>query len=158
MANVKSLSVAQFILDRCGENGDGSLSPMQLLKLVYVAHGYMLGTHGRPLLTEPVEAWTYGPVVPSVYHALKQYRSMPVPSVPMADHAFPFDADEKEVMSKVAKVYGRHDGIVLSAATHKPGTPWSETWGAGHRSSPISDDLIEHFYGTLLKQSVHSSL
>ena len=44
---------------------------MHVLKLVYVCHGWMLGIHGAPLITEPVEAWTYSPVVPTVYHRYK---------------------------------------------------------------------------------------
>jgi len=40
------------------------LTPMQVLKLAYIAHGWQLGLHGRPLINEPVEAWKYGPDLP----------------------------------------------------------------------------------------------
>lgn len=88
--SAKSLASAQYLLEQCKQHGDGALTPMQLIKLVYVAHGLMLGAFGRPLLDEPVEAWQYGPVVPSVYHALKSFRSSPVQSVPNAP-SVPFD-------------------------------------------------------------------
>jgi uncharacterized phage-associated protein len=131
---------------------------MQLLKLVYVAHGYMLGRHGRPLLSEPVQAWQYGPVVPSVYHATKGFRSAPVSHVPGAQWGYPFTPEERAVMDSVVSTYAAASGPVLSAATHQPGTPWSHTWSLSGKSSTISNDLIEGFYNHLLRQPTHSAL
>lgn len=157
MSNSKSLAVAQRMLEACAQADASSVTPMQLLKLVYIAHGYMLGKHGRPLLNESVQAWEYGPVVPSVYQAIKSYRSSPVERVPSApDH--PFDADEIAIIELVAKAYGKHSGVVLSAATHKAGTPWQQTWAQWGRSSAISNDIIEAFYNALIKQPKHSAL
>ncbi len=158
MSNVKSLAVAQYILKQAQQTTDPSLSPMQLLKLVYVAHGYMLGRHGRPLLSESVQAWQYGPVVPSVYQAVKQYRSSPVPRVPSAAHDYCFDADEVAVMNQVVRTYGKASGVTLSAATHRPGTPWEVTWSRYGKNAEISNDLIEAFYAELLRQPTHSAL
>lgn len=158
MRTTKSLSAAQYILSAVTRSGDGSVTPMQLIKLVYIAHGYMLGTHGKPLLDESVEAWQYGPVVRSVYDAVKKHRSSPVPCVDGADSDFHFSSDEKAIMDKVAAVYGKHDGIVLSSATHKQGTPWQLTWSANGKNASVSNDLIENFYSSLLKQGKHSAL
>jgi uncharacterized phage-associated protein len=153
----KSLSVAQYLLHRCNENGY-STTPLQLMKLVYVAHGFMLGKHGKPLLKETVQAWQYGPVVPSVYRAVKDFGSSPVTSVPGADPDYTFSEEEREVMDMVAANYGKHGGIVLSSATHNPGTPWKQTWDAFGKNAPISNDLIESFYSDILKKEKHSSL
>lgn len=155
---VKSLSVAQYLLDQCKANGDSATTPMQLLKLVYIAHGYMLGKYGQPLLKESVEAWRFGPVVPSVYHATKGFKDKPVEYVAKANKEFPFSAEEKETMDRVAKIYGKASGIVLSSATHRADTPWRKTWDQYGQNAPISNDLIEYFYGELLKKPRHSSL
>lgn len=153
----KALSVARYILERRQEAGD-AITPMQLIKLVYVAQGYMLGAHGRPLFDdEEVEAWQYGPVVPSVYHAVKEFRSSPVQSVRGATD-IQFSEAEKGVMDVVASTYGPFNGIVLSTATHRPGTPWSVTWDRFGKNAPISSDIIENFYSELLKQPKHASL
>ena len=50
-------------------------TPMQLLKLVYIAHGWTLGICATPLITEQVEAWKYGPVIPDLYQHVKKYGS-----------------------------------------------------------------------------------
>lgn len=154
----KSLSVAQYLLSRRKGADDNSISPMQLLKLVYIAHGFMLGWRGMPLLDEPVEAWQYGPVVPSVYHAIKKYRSGPVANVDGADADHAFTNDEKAIMNYVADSYGDINGIALSAATHKPGTPWSQTWQYFDRNAQISNDIIESFYRKIIQEKRHSAL
>ncbi|VVO54577.1 hypothetical protein PS900_00476 [Pseudomonas fluorescens] len=155
----KSLAVAQYILDRCHEWHDGAVTPMQLIKLVYIAHGYMLGKNGEPLLDEPVEAWKYGPVVRSVYDVVRKYQSSPVEAVGGSQRwKSGFSEDEKDVMDDVADIYGDVDGIRLSAATHKPDTPWSRTWERNGQNSFISNDLIENFYSRILNQPTHSSL
>ena len=46
-------------------------TPMGIVKLVYLAHGWQLGWDGEPLINEPVEAWTYGPVILACTTAIK---------------------------------------------------------------------------------------
>ncbi|MGS8279341.1 Panacea domain-containing protein [Pseudomonas aeruginosa] len=150
-------AVAQQILNECRAAGDPAVTPMQLLKLVYIAHGYMLARHGVPLIDEPVQAWQYGPVVRSVYQAVRGYRSMPVAYVPGAPPVA-FDENEISVMREVARIYGRADGIALSSATHQPGTPWSVTWSNQGQNAQIPNDMIEGFYRWLLSQPTHSML
>jgi uncharacterized phage-associated protein len=152
----RTLTVAKELLDRLTE-ANPSVTPMQLLKLVYVAHGYMLGAHGRPLLDEDVEAWQYGPVVRSVYDAVKQYRSQPIERIDVS-RPIELDAEECAILDRVAKIYGKATGVTLSAATHKPGTPWSMTWNREGKNSTISNDVIEDYYSRLLKQGRHSTL
>lgn len=155
----KSLAVAQYILDKTRDLHDDALTPMQLIKLVYVAHGYMLAREGEPLLDEPVEAWRHGPVVRSVYQAVRDYRSDPVRRVPGANlWKGDFSEEEMDVMDEVAETYGDVNGVRLSAATHKPETPWTITWDRYGQNARISNDLIEDFYCRILDQPTHSSL
>jgi len=42
------------------------VSPMKVIKLVCLAHGWCLALAKRPLINERVKAWRFGPVVPSV--------------------------------------------------------------------------------------------
>ncbi|MCD8455896.1 DUF4065 domain-containing protein [Xylella taiwanensis] len=46
---------------------------MQVLKLVYIAHGWHLGFRQEPLLNKRVEAWRHGPVIRSLYEKVKKY-------------------------------------------------------------------------------------
>ena len=142
-------SVAEYILKRCrDEKINDSLTPMQLIKLVYIAHGWVLGLLGHPLVKEEIEAWQYGPVIPDLYAALKVYRSSPVDKVLGGDASQIENQDECSIINQVCDIYGKFDGIELSRLTHQAESPWSTSWEEG-RSSIISNDLIEHHYKQL---------
>ena len=150
-------AVAQQILNECRQAGHTGITPMQLLKLVYVAQGYMLARHDRPLFNEAVEAWQYGPVVRSVYQSVRDYRAAPVAYVPNAPAEI-FTPEEIQVIKDVARIYGGAGGVTLSAATHQPNTPWSTTWTAKGMNSVISNEDIKNFYRYILSLPSHSML
>ena len=121
---------------------------MQVLKLVYIAHGWNLGLNAQPLVNEDIEAWQYGPVIPSLYHKYKQYGSNPIQDFP-AEIADDFNAKEKIIIDQVWKGYGNRTGISLSSLTHQPGTPWDITVKQSGLGAVISNDLIEDYYHRL---------
>ena len=73
-------SVANEIIRHAHDDGK-SVTHLQVQKLVYYCHAWMLGLYGEPLLKQPVEAWEYGPVIRAIYDSLRQYPSSlrPVP-------------------------------------------------------------------------------
>jgi uncharacterized phage-associated protein len=139
--------VAEYILN-LARNCNNPLTPMQMLKLVYISHGWQLGLYGRPLINESIEAWPYGPVVPSVYHRYKKFGSNFISDVPV-NAATEFQPSEISTMDQVFSGYGKRSGISLSSLTHEPGTPWSVTVKQSGIGSVISNDLIEDYYRRL---------
>jgi uncharacterized phage-associated protein len=120
-------------------------TPMHVLKLVYLCHGWALGLHDLALIHEPVEAWRYGPVVPSVYHTYKSFRGNAI-NAPAVDRSSEFSAQQMDAIELVHDVYSDFDAIQLSALTHRPGTPWDITRKKYGLGTPIPDELIlEHF-------------
>ena len=121
-------------------------TPMHVIKLVYLCHGWMLGICGRPLIVEAAEAWRYGPVVPTVYHAYKSFGGEPIDAVPV-DCGGEFDGEQTELMDAVLRTYRKHSAWSLSAITHQPGTPWHVVykggWGEG---AIIPNRLIRKHY------------
>ena len=71
---VTSTLVARTFVDAAREAGK-RFTPLQLQKLVFLAHGWAFPLLGRQLVDERVEAWLYGPVFPELYLALKRYRA-----------------------------------------------------------------------------------
>lgn len=121
---------------------------MQLIKLVYLCHGWMLGLHGRPLIWEQVEAWQFGPVIRDLYDAVRHYKGEPVPEL-LPPHQTPkLEWTEEDLIGQVYELYGQDSGLALSRLTHADGTPWSITWEQFGQNSIISNDLIrDHFAG-----------
>ena len=140
-----SLVVADRLLSLAKEKSDKGLTPMQLIKLVYLCHGWMLGLHGRPLLVDPIEAWRYGPVIAGLYQEVKKFRASPVPvTEQLSKDTGNFDEEEESVMGQVFDIYGGYTGIQLSSLTHAPGTPWSQVRNTGRGIIP-NDMIKEHF-------------
>lgn len=122
-----------------------STTPMQVVKLVYLAHGWMLGLTQKELINEPVEAWTYGPVVPSVYHHYKSFGGSPITD-PVSDHSSNFGERQKHVIEMTADLYSECTGIELSKLTHQPNTPWDITRRQYGIGTDIPNELIkQHF-------------
>jgi len=156
-----SLQVAQYLIDKAAEDKN-TLTPMQLLKLVYMCHGWMLGIHSRPLIKDRVEAWRYGPVIPDLYHSIKHYRDKPVQKLggfwnKAKFDADEFDPDEKSIMDQVYDLYGKYTGIQLSALTHQSGTPWDVSYNESERNISISDDIIQNYYWGLANGNAEES-
>ena len=142
-------AVANWLIEKAKKGGN-PLTPLQVIKLVYFAHGWTLAFFGRPLFRQPVEAWPYGPVIADVYHALKQYHADPIdhviPGVPEAR----FYEEETDVIQQVYDVYGSLDGVRLSALTHHDGSPWQKTVQQHGRGSVIDSELIESHFRDLV--------
>lgn len=151
------LAVANWFIERARRDGE-QLDPMKLIKLVYLGHSWHLATRGEPLINENVEAWPYGPVIPTVYHAFKKYGSQPIEraAVEVSDKGvetptmIPGDTESIDVLEKVWEVYRGFSGIELSTLTHQDDSPWAvarEKAGPSKvRGVDIPDDLIQdHF-------------
>lgn len=143
-------TIANYFLRKASAE-DSALTPMQVLKLVYIAHGWNLGYFDGPLINEKVEAWRYGPVIKSLYHALKKYgksavRELLPASVFTNRVDSEVDPQTQKLLDKVWEGYGHLSGVKLSQMTHMPGSPWHTVWHPGDSSAPISDDVIRSFY------------
>jgi uncharacterized phage-associated protein len=124
---------------------------MRLLKLVYISHGWMLALCDQPLFRESAEAWKYGPVVSSVYHAYKQFGGNTITAIPQAEPSG-FSDNEKSIMSQVWTIYLPYNALQLSALTHSPNSPWAITVRESGLGARISNDLIKEYYRTLSVQ------
>lgn len=55
------------------------LNPLRVQKLLYFAEAWSLEILDRSLFQEPIQAWKFGPVVPSVYHEYKPLERSTIP-------------------------------------------------------------------------------
>ena len=133
--------------------GEGrTFTHLQVMKLVYFAHGWTLGFYHRPLFYQQVEAWQYGPVVRDVYDALKQHRGRPIDTEIPGVESIEFYSQEIDVVEQVYDVYGKLSGVQLSAMTHQEGTPWGKTIEARGQGAIIPNSLIEEYFGGLVSE------
>ena len=153
------LAVAKFFLQQ--GRGDADLTPMKLIKLVYIAHGWHMAVTNESLIAENAEAWPYGPVVPSVYEHYKTYGKDRIPSQEanhLSTEVKQDDSTTRTLLDIVWNKYGDYDGLQLSTLTHKRGTPWYEVWhnrgGKDQRSVPIPNPLIQGHYKEIISDAM----
>ncbi|WP_412057083.1 Panacea domain-containing protein [Bartonella sp. DGB2] len=139
-----SRTVAYKFLDLKEKEDGGSLTLTQVLKLVYIAHGWMLGIYHHPLIKDPVQAWTYGPVIPNLYEAIRRFGKSTVKKAALKTDET-LNTEAIKIIEWVYKHYGHLSDYKLSDITHAKGTPWEQTY-TGEFGTPISDKLIETYY------------
>ncbi len=144
--------IANRLLELATAAGD-TLTPMQILKLVYICHGWMLGLYGVPLIRDEVQAWKYGPVIPRLYNSVNSFRDQPVIGpLPVRGDQEPLVHQEENVIRQTYEIYGQKSGPALSRLTHQMGSPWAQTFRDGIAGLVISNDLIEDHYHILAGQ------
>lgn len=150
---VSATAVANAFIARGARDGK-QFTPMQLLKLTYITHGWSLAFFDKPLMDDDIEAWKYGPVIPNLYKAIRHYRGNPVttPIMLLNGEIDDITEEQNKLIEFVYRRYGHLDGISLSALTHEPNTPWYEffnkiTWGR-----KIPDAIIAKHYKEKLEE------
>ena len=144
-------TVANYFIDKHSKTGN--LTPMKIIKLTYIAYGWYLALTDKKerLLDESPIAWDFGPVFPSLYYSIKQYKKEKITEkIPNAVKDEKITSEDEKFLDKIWEVYGRFDGIYLSALTHNDGTPWRKVYRKDSNAVISDDDIFEH-YKTKLK-------
>lgn len=123
-------------------------TPMHVIKLVYLAHGWGMGWGEGPLINEPVEAWTYGPVVPSLYRTFKAFGRNPI-VVPLVDRSGQFTENQIETIKVVEEFYRDYTAAALSGLTHQPSSPWDVVVKRAGYGCIIPNEIIRDYYKRL---------
>lgn len=129
------------------------LTPMQLVKLSYLAQAWSLALRGKRLYGNEIQAWQYGPIIPDLYYATKKYGRNQIPFTDIGSPKNNYvDLDERQFLKSVFEKYGIFDGITLSYLTHQAGSPWDITYRESGWGSIIPAPLIRIYYQNLLAQ------
>lgn len=160
--------------------GDDDVSPMKMQKLVYFAHGWLLAVDNDPLINEQIEAWKYGPVVPSLFRCLKHYGNSPIDR-PIVITKVTRDSEtgklimrrstpslkdyEDEgvniataVIERTWHEYGKYSAVRLSNMTHEQGGPWDRVMNDCDRQPPHGTDIPRKYIEEHFKQSLQRNL
>ena len=136
----------EFLNDRLDE-----ISPMKLQKLVYYAHAFSLAILDRPLIEDRIEAWKYGPVVPTLYNEFSEFGDRNIDRLAsdidddlnVVEPQLPATATaEKKLIRQIWDTFGGYTAIQLSNMTHEENEPWARVplKRPGHA---IPDSLIK---------------
>jgi uncharacterized phage-associated protein len=142
--------IANYFLWRAWKEGI-DITPMKLIKLIYIAYGWNLVLNDdRPkLFAEGIEAWRYGPVIPSIYHEFKEFANNPITKghyVTTLNSAPIIKSDDDDVL-KILNAewihYRNKDGFDLSNITHEAGGAWDKAYNKRGVNSVLGDEDIK---------------
>ncbi len=168
ITNVSAAAFANYLIDEYADqdlDADHELTNLRINKLVYFAHGFYLALSEKPLLAcldngeiERLEAWTYGPVVPSLYHTFKH-----VPLKLGKGDKFSYSTDEtsssgkvipkldienqeiKKVIEILKTYFDPEKTFELVEISHRKNSPW-ETIKTLKQATWIPDLLIKDYF------------
>lgn len=130
MVNV--FDAAEFFVRVANQSEDDQMTNLKVNKLLYYAQGTVLARTGKPLFSNDIEAWTFGPVIPEVYHRYKVCGRNPIESDEDVDRSC-FTEDEFEALLDVMREFGQYTGSALVSLTHQAGTPWSNAFSSNQQ-------------------------
>ncbi|MDR2145228.1 MAG: DUF4065 domain-containing protein [Tannerella sp.] len=146
MYNVNEIANKILYVSSLPDTGE-YISNMKLQKLLYYQQGFHLAYFDTPLFDDEIEAWMYGPVVPSVYERFEKFGKNGINND--NTNKIPILTDEEEsLFNEVMETYGKYSAIGLMNLTHSE-KPWKNTdIGVGNI---IAKNKMKSFFRNRLK-------
>ena len=153
-----AINVARYFAFRANFDGE-IITPLRMQKLVYYAYVWVLIKKGIKLFKEKFQAWPNGPVLPSLYQALKIFKNSGIDMnfIDISNEEeldklkASFSKEELEILDKVYEKFIKKSAFELVALTHNE-NPWKNARkGLSPTDSSVQEiqdkDIIET-YGT----------
>lgn len=155
--------LAHIVTHYLNEKGD-TVSPKKLQKLLYYVEAWNLVHLNDPLLFEDFQAWVHGPVLPSLYHELKEHKFNDL-RVVADEFDTPNDlivsiikknkitSDQLDLIHTVLDKYGSLNSLQLELLTHSE-KPWVEAREGIPPHEPCKNIIhkakMKEYYSTLI--------
>ena len=142
----------------------------KLNKLIYIASGYYLAIKNRLLFDDKIEAWKYGPVIPSIYYYFKREGKNKIKEK-IIEYSVSNDTESTlqiedgdketfEILEAIYTLYGSLEFEEFFDITHNQNedypekTPWESAYIEGEENIIIDPQSIKKHYLTLLPLQV----
>lgn len=135
--------IVEYIRYRTEEIGS-IINNLKLQKVLYFLQAEFLIHFGYPCFTEPIEAWDFGPVIPSVYSKYAVYGAASIPYIHFeAGKYFPFSKEERKVIDEMIDLLEPYQACQLTDITMCQ-SPWKEAYWK-HDKRITNESLIKFF-------------
>jgi uncharacterized phage-associated protein len=154
--NNNTITVANWFIGAAKLDGQQITLP-KLQKLVYFAYGWRLALYGKPLISEVVTVWPWGPGFQGIYDFAGEFGSEPIPSyISLSDGPPTLREDDHRIplLRRIWEIYGGYSPSQLAQMVNETGGPWEET----RRKYPnrthvsIDNDLIIRAFKSKMKK------
>ena len=153
------LEVARYIVNLPPSKEVPAIGLVKLNKLTFIAHGWLLGKHQRPLVKEEASVWQGGPVYEGLHAMLTPLcKKGRVPERKQVAEALGADGRASGAISSCAEAihldhicarYGGYDARTLIDLTFREESPWFMAFAGGYDT--ISDKVVACYYQQILR-------
>lgn len=166
-----AISIANYFVDK-SKNEKFDITLLRLVKYVYISYGFGLSILDRTIIDErfdKVEAWKYGPVIPSVYHSFKYNGNKPITEKSIilsqednsgnVEFSTPeVDKSDNELLTLLDFVWDRYKNQTITELInilHGEGTPWKYCYRP-NENVPIPDEMTKIYYDSIVENALKS--
>ena len=136
-------TITDYILWWCQQN-DTLISNLKLQKILYLIQANFLYEKGVPCFRDDIEAWSFGVVVPNVYHKYKVYGGASIPIIKKLNCPHCIYNKDKVLIDEILDWCKQYSSASLTNLTMNQ-TPWEETYVKGCNNI-ISNESIKKFF------------
>ena len=133
----KALDIAYFLLALSGERG---ITNLKLQKMLYFIQKEMVRRFDRLAYVDTIEAWQYGPVVPSIYYEFSSYGSSPIVLLDKNIKNLN-DSDVEDISRIIFDENIERNVWDLVNETHVQGSAWANAFHRGYREPITFNDI-----------------
>lgn len=137
----KAIDLSKYII------GLIEVDNLKLQKLLYYCQGIHLARVDEPIFNDRIEAWTYGPVVPTVYRKYKKYGFEIIKE--SIAKKIEFKNKELETIDMVLAYYGSFSGLELVGRTHSE-SPWINAFKKSQNNEITKEAMKEYFKSNII--------
>jgi uncharacterized phage-associated protein len=101
--------------------------------------------HDKPLFKGKIEAWNYGPVVPTLYHRYKEHEAGGIPANPNFKPS-KIDKNTLDYLDEIYKAFGQFSAIRLMEIAHQ-----DKCWKDAGIGKEITAQSMQHSLKKYLK-------
>ena len=120
------------------------ITNLKLQKILYFAQACSLAQRDRPLFSDPIEAWEYGPVVPKVYQEYREHTNNPII---VQEDTSALSEKDKAFVVEIWKTFGGYSAGKLVDIAHAH-EPWKEAYRSTNKT--ITQQSLREYYKSLL--------
>jgi len=140
-----AIAVANHII-KYEHSKDRLISNLKLQKLLYFVQAQFFIEYGKPCFGNKIEAWSFGPVVPDVYHTYKIYGSLDITKLEDGINIDDISDEHKETINSVSETFSDTPVYEMVDITHHQ-TPWMRA-KRNQFSNEITNESIQQFFCT----------
>lgn len=155
--------LGHIITNYVNQSGD-NISHKKLQKLLYYVEAWNLVHLDKPLLDEDFEAWVHGPVIPALYHQLKEFGFNDLKVINEEKNSVEEEIDaiikkndlsenQLEIIYSVLNKYSSLSSLQLELLTHSE-SPWIEARKDAKPHEPckniIEKGRMKEYYASLI--------